>query len=330
MSTTAPDRAGSGAGTPTGRPGPTGPDTALRGLAGRLGPLRNSPRLVRGLCLATLVANCGIVVTGAAVRLTGSGLGCPTWPSCTDDSYVNSPAYGIHGYVEFGNRMLTFVLAAVIAATVVASAMQYNRRPVLVWLAAGQLLGIVAQAVLGGITVLTGLNPWTVAGHFLLSMVLVYAAYTLFHRSGEGDGPRELLVAAPMVWVARAIAAAAAATIAVGTVVTGSGPHAGDSRAGRTGFDPALISQLHADLVFLLVGLTVAALLGFRAARSPRRLQAALLTLLCVELAQGAIGYVQYFTGLPVVLVGVHILGACVLWVFAVRVLFTTRVRREA
>jgi cytochrome c oxidase assembly protein subunit 15 len=301
-------------------------DAGVPGVTGRTLPSWYD-RLVRGLCLATLVANGTIVVTGAAVRLTGSGLGCPTWPKCTSDSYVNTAAYGVHGVIEFGNRTLTFALSSIVLATVVAVFVQRPRRGSLCRLALLQLAGIAAQAVLGGITVRTGLNPWTVSGHFLLSTVLIYAAYALWHRAKEGDGLPRPLVTAPLRWVLRAIVLAAALTITIGTVVTGSGPHAGDASAKRTGFDPALIAQLHADSVFLLIGLTVAGLFALWAATAPAALRHGVAALLGVELAQGAVGYVQYFTHLPIVLVGVHILGATVLWVFAVRLVFLTHER---
>lgn len=286
--------------------------------------LRDAPRLVRRLAFATIVGNVVVVLTGVAVRLSGSGLGCPTWPRCTDDSYTNTPEYGIHGYIEFGNRLLTFALSAVVGAAIIAVLLQRVRRRSLVWLSLAQFGGIVAQAVVGGVTVLTGLNPWSVSAHFLVSMALVYAAYVFWHRAGEGDEARVWWVPVPLRWLARAIVTAAGLTIVIGTVVTGSGPHAGDDAAERTGFDPALISQLHADAVFLLIGLTIGGVLALRAHPPARR---AVLALLVVELAQGLIGYVQYFTQLPVVLVALHVLGAAVLWVFAVRVLFTVRAR---
>jgi cytochrome c oxidase assembly protein subunit 15 len=289
--------------------------------------LRDAPRLVSALCLATLVSNAVIVVTGVAVRITGSGLGCPTWPKCTDDSYVNTPEFGIHGYIEFGNRMLTGVLSAVIGATIIAVLIQRRRRRPMLLLAGAQFLGVAAQAVVGGITVLTGLNPWTVSAHFLVSMVLIYAAYALWQRSREGDGPRRFLVPPPLVWLARAVAAAVAAVLVIGTIVTGSGPHAGDAKAPRTGFDPTMVSQLHADAVFLLLGLTIAAWLALRAVQAPPALVRAVAVLLGVELAQGAIGFVQYFTHLPAVLVALHVVGACAVWIAALRVLFAVRTR---
>jgi cytochrome c oxidase assembly protein subunit 15 len=296
-----------------------------------LSPLRDAPQLVTRLSLATLVANSLIVVTGAAVRLTDSGLGCPTWPRCTDESYTNTPELGIHGYIEFGNRMLTFALGVAIGLAIVVAAIQRRRRRSLVRLAAVQLIGILAQAVIGGITVLTGLNPWTVSAHFLVSMALIYAAFALWQRSREGDGPRRYVVPTSLVWLARAVASVTGLVLVVGTIVTGSGPHSGDSKAARTGFDPALVSQLHADAVFLLLGVTIAALFAFRAAAEAwpdaSALAPAVAVLFAVEVAQAGVGFVQYFTQLPVLVVGLHIAGACAVWIAALRVLFAARVR---
>jgi cytochrome c oxidase assembly protein subunit 15 len=198
---------------------------------------------------------------------------------------------------------------------------------VLVLLGFAQFAGIVAQAALGGLTVHSGLDPWTVAPHFLISMGLIYTAYALWQRSREGDGPRRFLVPAPLVWLARTLLGVTALVLVVGTVVTGSGPHSGDASAGRTGFDPEMVSQLHADAVFLLLGLTVAAWLAFRAVGAPAAVTGAVAVLLGVELGQGVIGFVQYFTDLPVLLVGAHVLGACLVWIAAVRVLFAVRTR---
>ncbi|MCW2503864.1 MAG: heme synthase [Actinomycetia bacterium] len=290
---------------------------------------RRTTPLVRWLALAVLIGNALIIVTGAAVRLTGSGLGCPTWPRCTDSSYTNTAALGIHGYIEFGNRLLTIVVALVVGAAIVAAILGRPRRRALVALALAQFGGFVAQAVVGGITVRTSLNPWSVSLHFGVSAALVYGAYALWVRSGEGDGPREYTGPAPLVWLGRGVAISAGAVLLVGTVVTGSGPHAGDDHATRTGLDPAQVAQLHADAVFLLVGLTIAAILAY-AATGHRALRDAALVLLAAELAQGAIGFTQYFTGLPVLLVGLHVAGSAALWIAALRVLFLTRVRPTA
>jgi cytochrome c oxidase assembly protein subunit 15 len=281
-----------------------------------------SPALVSRVALANAIANGAIVVTGGAVRLTGSGLGCPTWPRCTDTSFVATPELAGHGVIEFGNRLLTFVLTAIAIATVVAvfrSARRDLRR-----LAALSLLGIPAQAVLGGVTVLTGLNPWTVAAHFLVSMALVAIATTLWLRSRE-PGVGQPLLRRPFPMLIRGIAVVTAAVLVLGTVVTGSGPHSGDPEAGRTGLDPELVSQLHADVVFLLIGLTVALLVALYATDSPGRVRRAARDLLIVQLAQGAIGYVQYFTDLPIALVLLHMLGAVLITAYTARLVWSTR-----
>jgi heme a synthase len=281
-----------------------------------------SPAVVSRLALANAVANGAIVVTGGAVRLTGSGLGCPTWPRCTDESFVATPELAGHGVIEFGNRLLTFVLAAVAIATVVA-VFRSTRRD-LRGLAVLAFLGIPAQALLGGVTVLTGLNPWTVAAHFLVSSVLVAVTTVLWLRSRE-PGVGQLLVRRPFALLVTGIGVATAAVLVLGTVVTGSGPHSGDPGAGRTGFDPELVSQLHADSVFLLLGLTVALLVALHATDSPGRLKRAARDLLVVQLAQGVVGYVQYFTDLPIALVLLHMLGAVLVTAFTARLLWSVR-----
>jgi cytochrome c oxidase assembly protein subunit 15 len=285
-------------------------------------PTTFSPATVSRLALVNAVANGVIVVTGGAVRLTGSGLGCPTWPDCTGGSLVPTRELAVHGVIEFSNRMLTFVLTAAAIATVVAVYRSARRdlRP----LALVSILGIPAQALLGGITVLTGLNPWTVAAHFLLSMVLVAVATTLWLRSRE-PGVGQPLLRPPLVLLATGIAAVTAAVLMVGTVVTGSGPHSGDPKAGRTGLDPQMVSQLHADLVFLLIGLTVAMLVALYATDSPERVRSAARFLLIVELAQGVVGFVQYFTNLPIVLVLVHMAGAVLITAAAARLIWSLR-----
>ena len=281
-----------------------------------------SSAAVSRVALLNAVANGAIVVTGGAVRLTGSGLGCPTWPRCTDESFVVTPELAGHGIVEFGNRLLTFVLTAVAIATVVVVFRSVRRD--LRTLAVIGFLGIPAQALLGGITVLTGLNPWTVAAHFLLSRVLVAVATTLWLRSRE-PGVGQPLLRRPFVLLVAGITAVTAVVLALGTVVTGSGPHSGDPKAGRTGFDPELVSQLHADVVFLLLGLTVALLVALYAVDSPGRVRRAARDLLIVQLAQGLVGYVQYFTDLPIALVLVHMLGAVLITAFTARLVWSVR-----
>ncbi|WP_438870614.1 COX15/CtaA family protein [Paractinoplanes bogorensis] len=290
--------------------------------------MRYSP--LRPLALASLVANVALVVTGAAVRLTGSGLGCPTWPRCTDQSYTTTAEMGVHGVIEFGNRMLTFVLGLLAVACVLAALLERTRRRSRVLLAVAVLLGIPMQGVVGGITVLTDLNPWVVGIHFLLSMVLIAFAYALWKRTAEGDARPEYLVPRPirqLVWI---LSAASAAVIAMGVIVTGSGPHAGDEDAKRNGLDPATVSQAHADVVFLLIGLTIALVLALKAVKAPLPTVRAAVVLLVVELAQGLIGFVQYFTHLPVLLVGAHMLGAALVWTSTLAVKWSLRERPES
>ncbi len=285
-----------------------------------------SATLVRRLAVASVVANTAIVVTGGTVRLTDSGLGCPTWPRCTEDSFTPTAAYAEHGLIEFGNRMLAYVVGLVALATLIAVLL--HRRRSLRTLAVVAFLGIPAQGVIGGITVLTGLNPWTVAAHFLVSMAIIAVTVTLAWRAARpADGPRRDLLGRELTWLVRAVVGVTAVVLVLGTVVTGSGPHAGDADAARTGFDPATVSQLHANAVLLLVGLTVALVLWLRGAHAPAQVLRAAVVLLAVELGQGLLGVVQYVTGLPVLLVGAHLLGACLVWIAAVRLLLASTER---
>ncbi len=256
---------------------------------------------------ASLVANTGIVVTGGAVRLTGSGLGCPTWPRCTEEDFTPHGALDFHSAIEFGNRLLTFVLVAVAVLTFVA-AWRTGRRH-LVGLAGVLAAGIPLQAVIGGITVLTDLNPWIVSFHLLLSMALVGLSVR-FLQVLDRDTPAVGGPATTLAWI---VFAAAWVVLYLGTVVTGSGPHAGDAEAPRNGLDPLQWSQLHADAVFLYLGLTVGLLLCLLAVRAHPAAVRVVEWLLVAELAQGAIGFVQYFNDLPELLVGLHMLGAAIL-----------------
>jgi cytochrome c oxidase assembly protein subunit 15 len=271
--------------------------------------LRHLDDWMRGWAWASIVSNCVLVVTGGVVRLTGSGLGCPTWPRCTDESLTPHGAYDVHSAIEFGNRLLTWVLVAIAIGTFVA-AWQTGRRD-LRRISVVIALGIPAQAVIGGITVLTDLNPWIVSLHLLCSMAIIGFAVLLLHRI---DHPAPVVpTQGAVVGLAWATFAAAWAVLYVGTVVTGSGPHAGDAHSGRNGLSPLQMSQLHADLVFLFVGLTVGLLFACVATHASVVARQAVAWLLVVEVAQGAVGFVQYFTDLPIVLVGFHMLGAALI-----------------
>lgn len=268
--------------------------------------------VLRRAALATLVANIGIVCTGGLVRLTGSGLGCPTWPRCTEESYVTTQAMGHHGVIEFGNRTLTFVLGLIAVVALLAAWRQRRRVPGLLKAAVAMMAGIAGQGVLGGITVRMALNPWTVMAHFLASMLLIALAYVFWHRTR--DVPPRWTAPAAIRTAGILVTAVSAVVLVLGTVVTGSGPHSGDTEAARTGFDPETVSQLHTDAVFVLVGLTLAMWLGLRALGAPLRVTRAAALLLLVELGQGVVGFVQYFTGLPWPVVLLHMLGACLVW----------------
>lgn len=272
---------------------------------------------LRRWSVALLVANIMIVLTGALVRLTDSGLGCPTWPRCTDESYVPHRALGYHGVIEFGNRLLTFVLIVIAVMTWISALRHRNngrsRREVLV-LATVVACGIPAQGVIGGITVLTQLNPFVVALHLLASMTLIALCVRLVRtvhgveRRNVPPGQRTLVVATyVLMWVA----------VWLGTVVTGSGPHSGDRGAVRTGFDGVVVSHVHAIGVYATVAGTLVCLVLLRS-------RAALL-LLVVELLQGVIGFVQYFNGLPIPLVALHLLGASLAIAAATNLLLSVR-----
>lgn len=276
-----------------------------------------------------VITQSAIVITGALVRLTGSGLGCSTWPECTPGSYTPSPDQPeapLHAWIEFGNRLLTFVLF--LNALVLMISILRNRKE-LFGLGAIQILGILAQAVLGGITVLTGLNPATVAGHFMLSIILIAAALSLRQRI-YGKSPSGLIVSKLTRNLARALVLLTFVVLIAGTIVTGSGPHAGDSTAERFPLDARTVSWIHADLVIALIGVAIALLISIQVGESGATreiLGARIKVFLLASLVQGAIGYTQYFTGLPEVLVAFHILGSILVWLSAWNLVITGSVR---
>jgi cytochrome c oxidase assembly protein subunit 15 len=263
-----------------------------------------------------LFLQAALVVTGGAVRLTGSGLGCPTWPECTPGSYTPVPHQAepqLNVWIEFANRLLTFVL--VIASLVVIIAVLKSKRKDLRGLAIGQFLGIFGQGILGGITVLTDLNPIPVAGHLLLSIILIAGATSLYSRRYL---PAVFVEAESLTSkISKAHIAISFLVIVLGTIVTGSGPHAGDAQAKRFGFDIRTVAWMHADVVIFLLGLTLA---FYVAQGTSAKTKKTIKTFTLIALAQGAIGYVQYFTGIPEVLVAAHLLGATLVWIAAWRI----------
>ncbi|MFM9141735.1 MAG: COX15/CtaA family protein [Actinomycetota bacterium] len=288
-----------------------------------------APKFLRRVATLMVITQSAIVVTGAAVRLTGSGLGCSTWPECTPGSYTptaNQPEAPLHAWIEFGNRLLTFVLF-LNALTLVISILR-NRRE-LFGLGAIQILGILAQALLGGITVLTGLNPATVAGHFMLSILLIAAALSLRQRI-HGYSLIKLITTKLTKNLARALVILTFMVLIAGTIVTGSGPHAGDSTAERFPLDARTVSWIHADLVIALLGIAVALLISIQVGESGATrelLGKRIKVFLLASLLQGAIGYTQYFTGLPELLVAFHILGSILVWLSAWNLAITGNVR---
>lgn len=265
--------------------------------------------------LVNLILEIGIVVTGGLVRLTGSGLGCPTWPQCVPGSFIPIPhqEQGFHKLIEFGNRTLTSVVGIAALLVIVAIWRSAPMRRSLRWISFLPLIGVMLQAILGGVTVLTGLNPAIVAAHFLASMVLVSLSAYLLYRVSEGDGPPVAVVRPEIRLVAWVVAAVGALILVLGTVVTGSGPHSGDASTPRFGFDPRTISWLHADAVMLFAGLVVAVLLAVHLTADDSRPRQTWRAVLVVTVLQGLVGYLQYLTGLPEVLVMAHMLGASLL-----------------
>lgn len=296
---------------------------------------RPSGAAMRGIALGAVLSNVGIMVSGAVVRVSESGLGCPKWPDCTGDSLV--PAHNaLHGTahmaVEFGNRMVTFVVLAFAAAAVIAAwrlphGPDRTRRRDLLRLAWLQPAGVLAQAGWGAVVIYSELNPAAVAAHFLLSAAVLAAAVVLWTRTGEGDAPPRPLVRAELRWLGRGLVAVVALLLLAGTVVTGTGPLAGDPSSPRFGFNIQQVAQLHADLVWITVGLTFALLLALRLTQGPRGALRWTAALLCLEAAQGVIGYTQYFLGVPPILVVFHVLGAALVWATTVRILLTLRER---
>lgn len=289
---------------------------------------------LRRILLANLVAEVILVVTGGIVRVTGSGLGCPTWPKCTPESFVPIAGQdeGFHKYIEFGNRTLTPFLVTVAAIAVVVAVWRLAPdRPHLKRLSVLPLVGVAIQAIVGGVTVLARLNPVTVSLHFLASMVLVALSAYLLFRAAEPDTPPRWLVPGEVVWVARAVATLSGVILVLGTIVTGTGPHSGDARVHRYPFEPRSVSWLHADTVMLFLGLVVAVWLAARVAHktasAPESTSRSWLVLLWVSLAQGLIGAVQYLTQLPEVLVAAHMLGASLLVVAVVHAMLALRTR---
>lgn len=283
--------------------------------------LVDSEHALRRWLWISLVCNMGIIVTGAVVRLTASGLGCSEWPRCTPETWTTTTEAGIHGAIEFGNRLLTFVLAAAAIGAFIAAWRNRGALTRLWWLTLVVGIGIPFQGVIGGFTVWSDLNPFVVAIHLLLSVALIVICVWAL-ALGYQVTPTTLV--AGQRWLVLITFVATMVSIWLGTVVTGSGPHAGDASAPRTGFDLEMVSRIHALSAWLVVALTVLCLYVLAKTRQPQPMKAARLLLITVAL-QGLIGYIQYFFGLPVLVVGLHMVGLTLLTAAAAWLLVSTR-----
>ena len=279
-------------------------------------PVLSAPAY-RRITLFALIALTFIVVTGGAVRLTGSGLGCPDWPTCAKNRVVAPWEY--HAMVEFVNRTITGLVSVAVMLAVLGSLLREPRRKDLLWLSVGLVAGVIGQIFLGGLTVIFELRPGFVMAHFLLSMVLIANAVVLHHRAGRPAGRTRLAVGSDLLALGRLEVATAGLVIFLGTIVTSSGPHGGDETAERLPFLLPDVTRLHGIGVMLFLAVTLVTMWRLRKAGVDRDILRRSEVLLAVLVAQGALGYLQYFTGVPVVLVGFHIAGATAVWVAVLR-----------
>ena len=281
-------------------------------------------RQITGFALVALVV---IVVSGAAVRLTGSGLGCPSWPHCEPGRLTPHDATDHHAMIEYVNRLFTGVVSVAVALAVLGSRFRTPRRRDLTAWSWSLVAGVVAQILLGALTVRYELAPPFVMGHFLVSAVLVLCATVLHHRAGlPDDGPMRRDATEQVSLLSRVIVGAAGVVLVTGTAVTGAGPHSGDEDVARLEIAVPDAARFHAIVVWVLVAATVWALVLVRRGGAGRGVEVALWSLVVVETAQGAVGYTQYFSGVPAGLVAVHVLGSTLVWIAAIRVLLATRV----
>ena len=278
-----------------------------------------SPAAYRRVTLFALVALAFIVVTGGAVRLTESGLGCPQWPTCDESSLVTVDASSYNATIESVNRTITGLVSVAVILAVLGSLVRVPRRRDLTVLSLSLVAGVLLQVVLGGLTVIFHLVPPLVMAHFVASMLLVWAAVVLHHRAGQPDGPPRPVVGPRLVGFGRALAAAAGVVVLTGTVVTGAGPHGGDIEADRLPFQVSDVARIHGAAVWLFLALLLVFLWRLRSEAAPASVLRAGTVLLGVAVAQGAVGYIQYFNGVPELLVGIHIAGATAVWAATVR-----------
>ncbi|MGZ4675742.1 MAG: COX15/CtaA family protein [Acidimicrobiia bacterium] len=296
--------------------------------------VRLTPEQYRRITVVAAALLALIIVTGAAVRLTGSGLGCPDWPNCTAGNLAPTKAVGVHGWIEFVNRLVTGLVSVAVIVAVLGALVRTPRRRDLTWLAAGLVLGVIAQALLGALVVQKLLDPPFVMGHFLLSAVLLADALVLVWRAGVPDAtPAPVTVPAAVHRLAVAVVTIASIVLVTGTVVTGAGPHSGDAggsakvslRATRLDVAVTTVARVHGITVMVFLALVLALLVLLMRTGASARLSRRVTVLLVVLVAQAAVGYTQYFTGIPVALVGIHVAGATAVFAAAVGVLLGCR-----
>jgi cytochrome c oxidase assembly protein subunit 15 len=275
---------------------------------------RLRPSTYQHIALVAVVLLAIIIVTGGAVRLSGSGLGCSDWPNCEPGRLTPRAASDVHAMIEFLNRMFTGLVSVAVIVCVLGSLARVPRRRDLVWLSLGLVAGVFAQAVLGGLTVLFELQPPLVMAHFLLSLVLLTNALVLYQRASEPPGRGHSIVDHRVRVLDRLLLAVAAVVVTTGTVVTATGPHGGDRKAKRFAFDLPTVARIHGISVMVFLGLVLATFWLLRRTRGPVSVQRRLGLLLVVLVAQAIIGYVQYLNDIPELLVGFHIAGATLVW----------------
>ncbi|MEX2254775.1 MAG: COX15/CtaA family protein [Acidimicrobiia bacterium] len=275
---------------------------------------RLSPTAYRRITLVATVLLAIIIVTGGAVRLSGSGLGCPEWPNCSAGSLTPHEASDVNAMIEFVNRVFTGLVSLTVIVAVLGSFLRVPRRRDLIWLSLGLVGGVFAQAVLGGLTVLFELQPPLVMAHFLVSLVLLANALVLYRRAGDPDAPAQLITAPVIRTLGRFLLLAATIVVVTGTVVTATGPHGGDQDVKRFDFDIRVVARIHGTSVIAFVILILVIFWMLRKTRAPRAVEQRLGVLLVVTVTQAAIGYTQYLTGIPALLVGFHLAGATAVW----------------
>lgn len=276
-----------------------------------------SPIAYRRITIVAAILLAIIIVTGGAVRLTDSGLGCPSWPNCSTGQLTARPESDANQWIESLNRMFTGLVSVAVIVAVLGSLVRIPKRRDLIWLSVGLVAGVFAQAVLGGLTVIFDLKPGFVMAHFLLSIVLLTNALVLVRRAGQPDAPAHAVVTPRTVTLGRVLLALAAIVLVTGTIVTGAGPHSGGGKrddVSRLDLRIPDVARVHGTMVMIFLGAVLVMVWLLRHDRAPHPVQRRVTVLLVVLVAQAGVGYAQYFNDIPAVLVGIHIAGATAVW----------------